>query len=95
MLTRVSKQQKGMTLGRWLMRGPRRREVLPTSTTHAREQDVLPGKQTRTVVATTTSVLCVASKAINIGTAPKVNRVRRGKASMSRATARLPCSSSS
>ena len=31
----VGKQQNGMTLNRWLRRGPSRREVLLTSTTHA------------------------------------------------------------
>ena len=44
---------------------------------------------------TTTSVSYVASRDTSIGTAPKASRVRRGKASMARATARSLYSSSS
>ena len=35
MMLNVSKQQNGLTLGRWLLRGLSRRKVLLTSTTHA------------------------------------------------------------
>ena len=89
----AGKRQSGATLGRWLLRGPSCREVLLTSTIHEIVPRPLVWKQSGTVGTTTTSVLWVESKAISSGTAPKANKVGRGKASMARATARPPYSS--
>ena len=91
----VGKQQNGVTLGRLLLRGPSRRKVLLTSTTHARMPRPLVSNQSGIVGTTTASVSYVASRDTSRGTAPKASRVMRGKASMARATAKPPQSSSS
>ena len=66
----VGKQENGLTLGRWLLRGPSRREVQLTSKTHARVPRLLVGKQSGTVSTTTQQVLRVARKVTNSGAAP-------------------------
>ena len=66
-----------LTLGRWLLRGPSRRDVLLTSTIHARVPRPLVCKQGGTVGTTTTSVLCVTIKVTSSGTAPNVSSTRR------------------
>ena len=91
----AGEQESGVTLGRWLLRGPSRREVLLTGTTHAKVSKLLVLKWSGTVGTATKSALCVASKATSSETATKDSRVRRGKASIATATARPLYSSSS
>ena len=90
----VGKQRSGVKLGRRLLRGLSRREVLMTSTIHARVPRPLVSNQSGTAGTTTTSVLC-GSKVTSSGTTPNASGVRRGKASMARPSARPPRSSSS
>ena len=65
----VGKQQNGVTVGRWLLRGLSRREVLLTSTTHARMPRLLVSKQSGIVGTITTSLSYVASRDTSSGTA--------------------------
>ena len=95
MTLNVGKQQNGVTLGRWLLRGPSHSDVLLTSTTHAGMPRPLVHKQSGVVGTTTTSVSYVASGDAGSGTAPEASMARRGKASMAGPTARPLYSSNS
>ena len=90
-MLKVGKQQNGVILGRWLLRGPRAVDE-HDSRENAKAADV---KQSRVVGTTTTSVSYVADRNTSSGTAPKACTARRGKASMARPTARPLDSSSS
>ena len=89
------KRQSGMTPGQRLLRGPCRREVLLTSTIHASAKDAGVKVEQNHLGTPKTRVLYVASKVTSSEAASKANRVRKGKASMARAMARPPSSSSS
>ena len=74
----VGKQQNGVTLDRWLLRGPSRRDVLLTSTTHENAKAaVVEAKRSHRYDNSKCSY--VASRDTSSGTAPKASRVRRGK----------------
>ena len=88
----AGERQSGVTLDLWLLRGPSRRELLLTSTTHARVSRPNPKRNRR---YDNDACLCVASKVTSSWTAAKASRVRKGKAPMARAVARPPYSSSS
>ena len=75
----AGKQPSGVTLGRLLLRGPSRSEVLLTGTTHARVPRLLVRKKTGTVGTTTMSVSYAVSRDISSGTAPRSQQCKAGK----------------
>ena len=78
----ASKRQRGVTLDRWLLRGPSDRAMLLTNPTVSQSAKTAGVKAERNRRYENKECFVCVKQGISNGTTPKASRARRGKAFM-------------